>query len=135
MTTALYTMKIVNAHFTIPNHVAQRNYPNTHCSSGHHVRAGNAKRQTQMKHLIYITLLAIACNGGLTSTHEVRYSPDGNDSVVVMKYYDGHQYNNIYMGYELFKDLYDEGGYESVYDYYLAHELPEYWLKKYATYK
>lgn len=88
-----------------------------------------------MKHLIYITLLAIACNGGLTSTHEVRYSPDGKDSIAYVQYYDGKQYNNIYMGYEQFKTLYDDGSYEAVYEYYLAHELPAFARKKYSMYK
>lgn len=88
-----------------------------------------------MKHLIYIALFAIACNGGLTSNHEVRYSPDGKDSIAYVQYFDGKQFNNIYMGYEQFKTLYDDGGYEAVYDYYLGHQLPEVWRKKYETYK
>lgn len=87
-----------------------------------------------MKKLLLLILL-IACNGGLTSTHEVRYSPDGKDSVVYVQYYDGSQYNSLYMVPEQFDHLYDEGGYEQVYDYYLGHQLPEYWLNKYRAYE
>jgi hypothetical protein len=87
-----------------------------------------------MKKLLLLILLT-ACNGGLTSTHEVRYSPDGKDSVVYMMYYDGKQYNNVYMTPLQFNGLFDEGGYEGVYDYYISHQLPEYWLNKYKSYE
>src|SRR5512139_3777704 len=106
-------MKTMKNVFTTHNHVVQNNYPNTprHCSND--VRTGDAKRQ-EMKHLIYILLLA-ACNGGLSSKHIVKHSPDGKDSIVVVSYFDGKQYNNIYMNPHQFKVLYDDGGYESVY--------------------
>jgi hypothetical protein len=86
-----------------------------------------------MKKLILLLLLT-GCSRPST-THKVSYSPDGMDSIAVVNYFDGQQFNTFYLPYPLFKDLYNDGGYESVYDYYLAHELPEYWLKKYATYK
>jgi hypothetical protein len=39
------------------------------------------------------------------------------------------------MSYENFKVIYDSVGYEGCYEYYLGHELPLYWRKKYSTYK
>lgn len=86
-----------------------------------------------MKKILLLILLT-ACNG-LDSRHEVRYSPDGKDSVVYLMYYDGQQFNNVYMNCQQFEVLYKDGGYEEVYDYYWGHQLPEYWLKKYKTFK
>lgn len=93
-----------------------------------------------MKKILAIALFFVSCNGGLTpgslpSLHEVRYSPDGKDSIACVKYFDGNQYNTFCMGYALFKDVYDKEGYEGCYEYYLSHELPEFWLKEYKQYK
>lgn len=85
-----------------------------------------------MKHLIYIALLLASCKD---TTHEVRYKPDGTDSVVHVSYYDGHQFTTFYMSYPNFKVLYDSLGYEGCYDYARAHELPDFWLREYSTYK
>lgn len=87
-----------------------------------------------MKKILLLILLT-ACNSGFDSRHEVRYSPDGKDSVVYMMYFDGRQFNNVYMNCQQFDVLYDDGGYEAVYDYYLGHQLPVHWLKKYKEYK
>lgn len=87
-----------------------------------------------MKKLLYIALVALAsCN--VNSMHEVRYSSDGRDSVVFMMYFDGEQYNNAYINYPQFKTLYQEGGYDAVYDYVTTQDMPVYWMRKYAEYK
>lgn len=86
-----------------------------------------------MKKLILILLLASCRNS--QSLHEVQYSPDNTDSVAYVWYYDGQQHYTFHMPYEQFKALYDEGGYESVYDYYREHELPEHFKKKYEAYR
>lgn len=87
-----------------------------------------------MKKLFYIALIALAsCN--VKSMHEIRYSPDGRDSVVFLMYFDGEQYNNTYIGYSDFTELYKEGGYEAVYEYAAKQDWPEYWVKKYSVYK
>ena len=83
---------------------------------------------------LFLLLLLIGCSRPST-IHVVRYSPDGKDSIAIVSYFDGQQFNTFYMPYQQFKTLYDDGGYEAVYDYYLAHELPEFWLKKYKEYK
>lgn len=90
-----------------------------------------------MKKLLIISLVFLAsCKGcELETNHEIRYSPDGKDSVVFMMYYDGQQYNSVYMNYLQFNTLYGEGGYEAVYDYYREHELPDHWRKMYQQYK
>lgn len=89
-----------------------------------------------MKKIIYIAMVALAsCNDSLPTTHEVRYSDDGKDSVVYVKYFDGKQYNEIYMNYQQFEVLFNEDGYEGVNDYYMSHGLPLYWLRAYMSYK
>jgi hypothetical protein len=86
-----------------------------------------------MKHLIYILLLALAsCRD---TAHEVRYKPDGTDSVVHVNYFDGKQFTTFYLDYPTFKILYDSVGYEGCYDYRIAHELPVYWQREYSRYK
>jgi hypothetical protein len=67
--------------------------------------------------------------------HEVRYSPDGTDSVVYVRYYDGQQFNTFYMQYEEFTVIRESQGYEGCYYYYREHQLPQYWLKEYSKYK
>lgn len=87
-----------------------------------------------MKKYIYIALIALtSCN--LDNSHEVRYSPDGTDSIAHVQYFDGDQYTSFDMPYAQFKMLYSEGGYEACYEYALQHELPVYWQRKYAGYK
>lgn len=87
-----------------------------------------------MKQLLIIFLLfaLLSCKD---TNHEVRYSPDGKDSVVYVSYYDGRQFTTFYMGYGQFKAVYDEEGYEGCYDYYREHELPAHWLRTYSKYK
>lgn len=92
----------------------------------------NVQKQTMKK--ILLLILLTACSRQST-THEVRYSLDKTDSVVFVRYFDGQQYNTFFMNYEQFKVLHSEGGYEGVYEYYLQHELPAHWRKKYETYK
>jgi hypothetical protein len=86
-----------------------------------------------MKHLIYILFFAIAsCK---ETTHEVRYSPDGTDSVAHISYYDGKQFTTFYMSYPNFKIIFDSLGYEGCYEYAREHELPVFWLREYSKYK
>lgn len=87
-----------------------------------------------MKKLFYIALIALAsCRPD--ESHEVRYSPDGTDSIAHVSYFDGSQFNIFDMAYAQFKTLYDEGGYEACYEYARTHELPVAWQRKYAGYK
>ena len=86
-----------------------------------------------MKKLI-LMLLLIGCSPTSTK-HVIRHSPDGKDSVAFVRYYDGQQFTSFFMSYENFKVIYDSVGYEGCYEYYLSHELPLFWRKKYATYK
>jgi hypothetical protein len=86
-----------------------------------------------MKKLIYILFFAlVSC---AEYSHEVRYSPDGKDSIAYVRYYDGQQIHTFYMPYEQFKIVFDNQGYEGCYDYARRNELPVFWLKKYSKYK
>ena len=86
-----------------------------------------------MKHLLYILLFAlISCK---ETHHEVRYKPDGSDSVVHVTYFDGSQFTTFYMSFPNFKIIYDSLGYEGCYDYARSHELPVYWQREYSKYK
>lgn len=93
-----------------------------------------------MKVLLIISLF-IACNGKPEQKYEprskceMRYSPDGKDSVVYLLYFDGQQFNSLYVAKEQFDALYKQDGYEAVYDYCMSHDLPEHLRKKYLTYK
>lgn len=102
---------------------------NRNCTLGFN----NVQKQKQMKHLFYILLIALAsCKD---TTHEVRYSPDGSDSVVYVRYYDGQQFTSFYMAYPQFRVLYDSVGYEGCYEYARHHQLPVFWQRKYSKYK
>lgn len=101
----------------------------------HHIPRPNdyQNKKKMMKKILYILLFALtSCK---ETSHEVRYKPDGTDSVVHVSYYDGNQFNTFYMAYELFKDVYDKEGYEGCYEYCLSHDLPDYWLCEYSKYK
>lgn len=86
-----------------------------------------------MKKLLPILFFALAsCTD---YNQEVRYSPDGSDSVVHINYYDGQQFNTFYMAYEQFKMIYDNQGYEGCYYYYREHQLSAEKLREYSKYK
>lgn len=90
-----------------------------------------------MKKILYILLLALASCSEESTTHEVRYSPDGTDSVAYVRYFDGQQFNNFFMPHENFKIIFDSAGYAGVYEYWRDYTLPlpEFWRKRYSTYK
>lgn len=90
-----------------------------------------------MKKVLSIIALSVllACNGVPGPAHEMRYSDDGKDSVVHVSYFDGRSFNEFYLSYMAFYTLFEEGGYDKCFEYHLDHELPEYWMKKYSTYK
>lgn len=90
-----------------------------------------------MKKLLSIIALyaLLSCNGSPYPAHEMRYSPDGKDSVVRMTYFDGRAFYEFYMHYVVFESLYKEGGYDKCYEYHTDHMLPVYWERKYRTYK
>lgn len=90
-----------------------------------------------MKKLLSIVSISflLACNGEPTPAHEMHYSPDGKDSVVFVSYFDGRTFNEFILHYAVFESLYKDGGYDKCFEYHLDHELPEYWVKKYSTYK
>lgn len=86
-----------------------------------------------MKLLSIILLFALlSCSD---TSHEVRYKPDGTDSVAYIRYFDGVQFNTFYMSYPNFKIIYDSAGYEGCYEYYINHEMPLYWKREYSKYK
>lgn len=85
-----------------------------------------------MKHLFIILFFLASC---ADTSHEVRYSPDGKDSVVYVKYFDGQQFVTFYMNYAPFKLVYDEEGYEGCYYYYRDHQLTAEKLREYNKYK
>lgn len=82
---------------------------------------------------IILLLFLISCKP--TTHHEVRTSPDGKDSVAFILYFDGKQYNQFYIPFPAFKTVFESGGYEGCYEYYLDNELPIKAQSKYATYK
>lgn len=77
----------------------------------------------------------LSCNGQPGPTHEVRYSPDGKDSVVHITYFDGRVFNDFYLHYVVFESLYKEGGYDKCFEYHTDHVLPVYWKRRYRTYE
>lgn len=85
-------------------------------------------------------LLAIVCFSFIScessSDHEVRYSPDGKDSVVYVNYRDDNgNMQNFWMNYMIFSMLMHQGGYGSVYNYYHSHPNPHYNPTIYQNYK
>lgn len=85
-----------------------------------------------MKRLLPILFFLTSC---ADTSHEVRYSPSGKDSVVHVKYYDGQQFNAFYMNYGAFKEVHSEEGYEGCYNYYRENQLPKEKLREYSKYK
>lgn len=82
---------------------------------------------------LFLLLFLISCKP--TTHHEVRYSPDGKDSVAFIMYFDGQQFNRFYIAYPAFRTVFESGGYEGCYEYYLDNELPLKVVSKYDTYK
>jgi hypothetical protein len=73
--------------------------------------------------IVLFTMVMLGCSQQQTTSHEVRYTDNGQDSVVYVHYYDQNQglWVNYYMEYLIFMNLYDMGGYRSVYGYYNQH--------------
>lgn len=95
-----------------------------------------AKKKNMKKILSIIALsFLLSCNGSPGPAHEMRYAPDGKDSVVYVRYFDGRTFNEFYMHYVVFDSLYEEGGYDKCYEYHIDHMLPVYWERKYRTYR
>lgn len=91
----------------------------------------------KMKKLLSIITLAVllSCNGTPDPIHEVRYSADGKDSVVLIRYFDGRAFNEFYMHYVVFDSIYEGEGYDKCYEYSKEHELPVYWQERYKDYR
>lgn len=89
-----------------------------------------------MKKLLVISaLFVIGCNGELPSTHEMRYSPDGTDSIAYVTYRHNGVVAFFPMSYNLFEELYKQGGYKAAFEYYNREDMIEYLKKKYSRYK
>ncbi len=88
----------------------------------------------------YILLLSVAfiflisCTNQPDSTHEVRYSKDGKDSVVYVQSYENGQQNNFFMNYIMFRMLFGNGGYTNVYHYYEGHPYIRSYASNYNSY-
>lgn len=65
--------------------------------------------------LLVLTMLSCEDN----NDHEVRYSPDGKDSTVYVRYVDNSgNTQSFWMNYMMFQMLMNNGGYSSVYNYH-----------------
>jgi hypothetical protein len=69
-----------------------------------------------------LSLLFVACDQKMPSTHEIHYRKDMKDSIVFVNYnISADSSCNFYMDYPRFKQLYKTEAYESVYAYHLKH--------------
>ena len=84
---------------------------------------------------VIIILLFSGCSQR-TPRHEIQYSNNGQDSIVYVHYYDdnSNQWVDRYMEYVIFMNLYNMGGYNSIYGYYRTNPYNPYIYSRYRNY-
>jgi hypothetical protein len=95
-----------------------------------------------MKRLLLLLSIVglFACNDESTqsesTSHEQRWSSDGKDSVVYVRYKDENgSWVNFYMQYLLFNSLFNNGGYNACYNHYRSNPAQYYNYHHYTSYQ
>jgi len=91
--------------------------------------------------LLFLCIVALfACNDESTesasSSHEQRWSDNGKDSIVYVRYKDENgSWVNFYMQYLLFNSLFNHGGYNACYNHYRSNPAQYYSYHQYTSYQ